>query len=284
MDAPLAAKAHLLTDFRVASGKATLEGVEADGAAGPTVVFLHAGVADKRMWEAQLAALAGSHRAVAYDRRGFGGTRYSAEIFSQVDDLLAVLDDRAIARAALVGCSQGARIAIDFALTHPDRVAALFLVAPAVTGAPSPEDFPPPVEALLELMEEAEEDEDLERLNLLEAWMWLDGPGSEEGRVGGAVRDLFLTMNATALYAEDPGRETNPAAFPVAYSRLADLQMPAQVVWGDSDFPHIQQRCVHLVQAMPQATGNVIPGTAHLPNLEQPEVFNDRLRDFLEGL
>jgi pimeloyl-ACP methyl ester carboxylesterase len=60
--------------------------------------------------------------------------------------------------------------------------------------------------------------------------------------------------------------------------------MPAQVVWGDSDFPHIQQRCVHLVQAMPQATGNVIPGTAHLPNLEQPEVFNDRLRDFLEGL
>jgi len=271
-----------LTDFKVASGRATLAGCETGE--GPALVFLHAGVADKRMWQDQLAALNGSHRVIAYDRRGFGETRGQAETFSHVDDLAAVMDDRGVASAVLVGCSQGGRIAIDFALTYPDRVKALFLAAPAVTGAPSPEDFPPPVEALLELMEEAEEDEDLERLNLLEAWMWLDGPGSEEGRVGGALRDLFLTMNATALYAEDPGRETNPAAFPPAYARLADLAMPAQVVWGDADFPHIQQRCVHLVQAMPQASGTVIPGTAHLPNLEQPDSFNRHLRDFLEGL
>ena len=112
------------------------------------------------------------------------------------------------------------------------------------------------------------------RINALEAWMWLDGPDSEEGRVGGAVRELFLTMNATALNAPDPGAETNPAAFPAAYARLADLKLPAQVLWGDADFPHIQQRCVHLVQAIPRALGTVIPGTAHLPNLEQPEAFN----------
>ncbi|GAB4362769.1 MAG: alpha/beta hydrolase [Kiloniellaceae bacterium] len=273
-------------DFTVTSGQARLAGSEAgaDDPLRPAVIFLHAGVADRRMWQAQLAALAPRHRALAYDRRGFGGTRGRAETFSHVDDLLAVMDDRGIAKAVLVGCSQGGRIAIDFALTHPERVTALFLAAPAVTGAPSPEDFPPAVEALLELMEEAEEDEDLERLNLLEAWMWLDGPAAEEGRVGGALRDLFLEMNGTALYAEDPGRETNPAAFPVAYSRLADLKMPAQVVWGDADFPHIQQRCVHLVQAMPQALGTVIPGTAHLPNLEQPEAFNRHLKAFLDGL
>src|SRR3546814_1630582 len=83
--------------------------------------------------------------------------------------------------------------------------------------------------------------------------MWLDGPDSEEGRVGGALRELFLAMNATALYASDPGPETNPAAFPAAYARLADLTLPAQVLWGDGDFPHIQQRCVHLVQAIPRA-------------------------------
>jgi len=273
-------------DFTVTSGQARLAGSEAgaDDPLRPPVIFLHAGVADRRMWQAQLAALAPRHRALAYDRRGFGGTNGQAETFSHVDDLAAVMDQRGIDAAVLVGCSQGGRIAIDFALTHPARVTALFLAAPAVTGAPSPEDFPPAVEALLELMEEAEEDEDLERLNLLEAWMWLDGPASEEGRVGGAVRDLFLAMNGTALYAEDPGRETNPAAFPAAYARLADLKMPAQVVWGDADFPHIQQRCVHLVQAMPQAMGGVIPGTAHLPNLEQPDTFNRHLKSFLDGL
>src|SRR3546814_14140465 len=102
------------------------------------------------------------------------------------------------------------------------------------------------------MLEEAEEEEDLDRINLLEAWMWLDGPDSEEGRVGGARRELFLTMNATALRAPDPGPETNQAAFPAAYARLADLTLPAPVLWGDADFPHLQQRCVHLVQSLPR--------------------------------
>jgi len=268
------------------SGKAKLacEVGGSDETAAPAVIFLHAGVADRRMWRHQLAAFAGGHRVVAYDRRGFGETRYVRETYSQIDDLKAVMDQLGLDRAVLVGCSQGARIAIDFALTHPARVAGLCLVAPAVNGAPSPEAFPAPVEALLELLEEAEEDEDLDRINLLEAWMWLDGPGSDEGRVGGDLRDLFLAMNATALYADDPGGETNPAAFPVAYSRLADITQPVQVIWGDGDFPHIQQRCVHLVQAMPQARGKVIPGTAHLPSLEQPAVFNRHLKDFLDRL
>jgi len=269
-------------DFTVASGKARLAGVEAGE--GPAVVFLHAGVADRRMWQDQLATFAPRYRVIAYDRRGFGETRGQAETFSHIDDLKALLDDLGIDKAVLVGCSQGGRIAIDFALTHPARVAGLFLAAPAVTGAPSPEDFPPAVEALLELLEEAEEEEDLERLNLLEAWMWLDGPASEEGRVRGPIRDLFLAMNGAALHAPEPGRETNPAAFPAAYARLADLKMPAQLVWGDADFPHIQQRCVHLVQAIPRALGTVIPGTAHLPNLEQPEAFNRHLKAFLDGI
>ena len=269
-------------DFTVTSGRARLAGIEAGE--GPAVVFLHAGVADKRMWQEQITAFAPGHRAIAYDRRGFGETHGSPETYSHIDDLLALLDQLDVDSAVLVGCSQGARIAIDFALSHPGRAAGLFLVAPAVTGAPSPEAFPPAVEALLEMLEEAEEDEDLDRINLLEAWMWLDGPNSEEGRVGGALRELFLAMNGTALYAPDPGAETNPAAFPAAYARLAELALPAQVVWGDGDFPHIQQRCVHLVQAIPRALGTVIPGAAHLPSLEQPAAFNRHLKAFLDGL
>src|SRR3546814_18575335 len=100
------------------------------------------------MWQAQLDEFAPRHRVVAYDRRGFGKTRGQAETFSHIDDLLAVLDGLDIDQAALVGCSQGGRIAIDFALTHPGRAAGVFLVAPAVTGAPSPQAFPPAVAAL----------------------------------------------------------------------------------------------------------------------------------------
>ncbi len=272
----------MTTGFTVASGRATLAGSEAGE--GRAVVFLHAGVADRHMWRDQLEGFANSHRVVAYDRRGFGETRYGAETFSHVDDLAAVLDQLGIGSVVLVGNSQGGRVAIDFSLVHPTRVSGLFLVAPAITGAPKTEDFPPAIEAVVELLEEAEEEKDLERINQMEAWLWLDGPASEEGRISGAARRLFLEMNGRALAAADPGLEQNPAAQPPAYGRLHQLGQPTQVIWGDRDFPHIQQLCVHLVQAMPQALGTVMAGTAHLPNLEQPALFNHHLREFLEGL
>src|SRR3546814_19049583 len=154
-------------------------------------------------------------------RRPPGSTRTDT-LFPYTTLFRSVLDGLDIDQAALVGCSQGGRIAIDFALTHPGRAAGVFLVAPAVTGAPSPEAFPPAVEALLEMLEEAEEEEDLDRINLLEAWMWLDGPDSEEGRVGRARRQLFLTLTATALRAPDPGTEPTQAALPPSPSHPPD--------------------------------------------------------------
>src|SRR3546814_8477463 len=93
----------MLKEFTVASGKARLAGVQ-DGAADALrtpVIFLHAGVADGRMWQAQLDEFAPRHRVVASDRRGFGKTRGQAETFSHIDDLLAVLDELDIDQAAL---------------------------------------------------------------------------------------------------------------------------------------------------------------------------------------
>src|SRR3546814_21107502 len=129
----------MLKEFTVASGKARLAGVQ-DGAADALrtpVIFLHAGVADGRMWQAQLDEFAPRHRVVAYDRRGFGKTRGQAETFPHTDALLAVLYGLDLAQASTVGCSQGGRIAIDFALTHPGPAAGVLLVDPAVPRPPS---------------------------------------------------------------------------------------------------------------------------------------------------
>src|SRR3546814_20781160 len=121
----------MLKEFTVASGKARLAGVQ-DGAADALrtpVIFLHAGVADGRMWQAQLDEFAPRHRVVAYDRRGFGKTRGPAETFSHNHDLLAVLEGLDIDQAAPVLCSQGVRIAIDIAPTHTGRAAHVFLLS-----------------------------------------------------------------------------------------------------------------------------------------------------------
>jgi len=265
--------------FTVAVPGASLA-VESKGR-GRTVVFLHAGVADRRMWAAEMDTLADTHRVVAYDRRGFGETSASTQTFSHVDDLEAVLDRLDKEPVVLVGCSQGGRISIDFALTHPDRVAALVLVAPAVSGAPSPATYPPSIAARIEEIEQAEEDEDIDRINALEAWFWLDGPSSREGRVDGEVRELFLDMNGIALHHDEVGEERKS---PPAMPRIAQLSMPTLVIWGDLDFEHIQRRSAEIASTAPKGEAFLIPDTAHLPNLEQPKMFGDRLRQFLDRL
>jgi pimeloyl-ACP methyl ester carboxylesterase len=266
----------------VDSGQARLAATAAG--TGKPVVFLHAGVADRRMWQAELAALAqaGGHRAIAYDRRGFGETLHADERYSQVADLVAVLDALAPGEpAVLVGCSQGGRIALDAALAHPKRVRGLVLVAPAITGAPEVGSLPPAIERWLERMERAEGAADIDAINALEAHAWLDGPLAPEGRVQGPARDLFLAMNDIALRAEARGEEIETAA---AYPRLESIAAPALVACGDLDFPHIVERCAELARRMPHARLHTLRNAAHLPNVEQPAAFLPLLSGFLAGL
>jgi pimeloyl-ACP methyl ester carboxylesterase len=263
----------------IRSGGARLAAAACGG--GDLVVLLHAGVADKRMWTRQLQALSASHRAVAYDRRGFGATESADEDYSHGRDLLAVLDANRAEAAILIGCSQGGRIAIDTALEHPHRVRALVLVAPAISGEAESDSYPPPVQALIEALGHAEEAGDIDRINALEAHAWLDGPLAPEGRVSGGVRELFLAMNGAALRSEPLGTQIEPAS---AIDRLGRIAQPTLVIWGDLDFPEVQQRCRDLVAVLPDARACEIPGTAHLPNLERPLEFNHALLEFLAGL
>jgi pimeloyl-ACP methyl ester carboxylesterase len=165
-------------------------------------VLLHAGVADRRSWYAGVENLAG-RETVAYDRRGHGESPVSAVTFSGVGDLLMVLADVAAEPAWLVGSSMGGGIAIDAALTRPEAVAGLILIAPAVSGAPEPE-IDADTEALAERLEAAEEAGDRDEVNRFETWIWLDGPSATEGRVTGSARDLFLEMNRIVLGNEVP--------------------------------------------------------------------------------
>lgn len=242
--------------------------------------MLHAGIADRRMWRETLAHLATGHLASAYDRRGFGETVSPDEPFRHIDDLNAMLDHLGCARASLIGCSQGGRIAIDYALARPERVAALVLVAPAVTGAAAPEHYPPEIGALLAELDDAEDKQDLERVNAIEAHLWLDGPLSAEGRVGGEIRGLVLDMNARTL---QHAPLTQEQACPPAIDRLHEIDIPTCVIWGDLDFPHLQARCQQIAQTIRGARSFLMAGCAHLPNMEQPARFNQAVSAFLAG-
>lgn len=267
------------TDFSVKHGGAKLVG-ESVGH-GTAVVFLHAGVTDRRMYTTQLGILGREYRAVAYDRRGFGETSSPNEPFSHVADLEALLDALEISSAVLVGCSQGGRIAVDFSLLHPERVEGLVLVSTAISGAP-PSSFPDDVRALLDAYDTAYAAGDLERVNAIDAHLWLDGPSSREGRVAGEVRELFLDMNGIAL-RKGPAL-TNVRAPASAYERLPEIDVPVLLIHGDLDFRHIQKLHEQLARVLPDTRSHVTKDAAHLLSLERPDPFNAWLSEFLVEL
>ncbi|GKT13204.1 alpha/beta hydrolase [Acidovorax sp. SUPP2522] len=266
-----------MTETRTLPSQGSLLSVQAMGQGLP-VVLLHAAVCDRRMWAAQMGALAGTCRVMAYDRPGFGDSPLRTVDSSSMADGLAVLEGLGVTEpAVVVACSQGGRIALEMALAHPSRVRGLFLIAPSLSGAPAPA-YPPEIESLLRGQQLAEQAQDWVALNRIKARLWLDGPLSPELRVGGDARKLFLAMNAIAIANRLRGGETDNV--PV-YGRLAEIRLPARVVWGDLDFPHVQQRAQMAADQMPNAQGIASHGVAHLPSLECPDAVTGWLRRFL---
>ena len=251
--------------FDVPAGAVTLAGERRSGD-GPPLVLLHAGVADRRSWRATAAHLDGP--LIAYDRRGFGDTPPSPEPFTHVADLLAVLDAAGAQQAWLVGNSMGGALAIDTALSAPERVAGLVLIAPAVSGAPDPpdEDLDPATARLDALFGEAE---GLGEYARLDAWLWLDGPAGPEGRVGGAARELALAMNRAILAHDVP--EDAGASGMDAWTRLEDVAVPATVVVCELDVPFMNEQGERIAARIPGARLERMAEVAHLPGLENPD-------------
>jgi len=244
---------------------------------GSAIVFLHAGVADQRMWESQLAHFKDSHTAIAYDRRGFGKTTAIDQEFRHLDDLAKVLDYHGIEKAVICGCSAGARIAIDFALTHAARTTALVLVSATYTGADWSEITEPEIE-LAKALDQAEGEYDLDLVNRLEAHAWLDGPASEAGRAKPALQELFLNMNGIALAAPELTQETEPKS---AKSQLSQIQCPTLLIEGDLDFEMIHRHHQTLDSEIQHSVRIKMDDAAHLPSMELPDQFNKHLRDFI---
>lgn len=104
---------------------------------GPAIALLHGWALDLEYWDPLASLLAPHFTVLRFDRRGFGLSGGEPDVHCNVDDLRALLDANAFDRAVLLGMSQGARLALHFAIAHPARTRALLLDgAPAIDAEP----------------------------------------------------------------------------------------------------------------------------------------------------
>ncbi len=248
---------------------------------GHPLVFIHAGIADSRMWDDQFPVFARQYRVIRYDQRGFGKSEPVAGEFSYREDLLGLLRTLKIERTYVVACSMGGKTAIDLTLEHPEMVAALALSGSAPAGLQldvQPSDLEPK-------MEEAEKNKDWELLLELETQLWVDGIGRTPQQVNPAVRARAMDMNRVAIEHQRKGLGSQkPSLQPYAAGRLAELKLPVLVVVGDRDELYAVAAADYMADHIPGARKAVITNTAHLPNMEEPQVFNQILTDFLDSI
>ena len=245
-------------------------------------VMIHAGVADNRQWNNEFAFFAKHYQVIRYDMRGYGKSEPVDGEFNHLDDLAAILNALGIQEPALImGCSMGGGLAMDFALTHPDRVRALILVGSGPSGleldVPTPSKFAD--------AEKAFEAGELDLVGEIETQIWFDGMGRAPGQVNQAMRKLVYEMNRQALAHEvkQLGKRIPNTQTP-AFNRLNDLEVPVLIVVGEHDTPYILAAADYMVERIPSAQKVIIEDAAHLPNMDHPNEFQAHVTNFLEGL
>ena len=244
---------------------------------GPGLVFIHAGVADCRMWDAEFAAFQNRFRVVRFDMRGFGRTPMPSGKFSYHDDVARVMRATEMERATLVGCSFGANVAIETCLAFPDLVERLVLIAPGLGEGGDVEE----IQRFDEAEEAALERGDLDGATELNLRLWVDGPFRQPGEVSPAVRERVRAMQLENFRVPMPDGIERVRIEPSAGERLREIGVPTLVAVGALDVPFLGRVAERIEREIPGARRVVIDGAAHMLNLEKPAEFQLALAGFL---
>lgn len=241
---------------------------------GPALVLLHDGLVSSATWDDQMPAFSRLYRTIRYDRRGYGKSESNREPYSHLDDLATFLDALKIDRAVLVGCDNGARLALDYALAHPDRVSALVLSGPVVSGFPFSEHF---MRRGMANMKPLFQDHDF--AGMVDAWVrdpYETAPANTRARE--RLRELFKLASPLTNGFPDSRTPDRPAL-----GHLGEVHIPTLIVVGESDIADIHAQSGALETGIPGARRVVLAGAGHLAHLEKPELFNETVLGFLRS-
>jgi 3-oxoadipate enol-lactonase len=235
---------------------------------GEAVLLLHGGLGDSELWEPVVPYLAERFRTIRTDLRFFGRSAGPAAPWSWQDDVVGVLDELGLVRAALVGLSLGGKVALDVALDFQQRLWALACIAPALGG----HDAAPFTEEQDEAYDAALAAGDLDAAMAIDFAVW--APLGVDERM---QRLWHATPDANPL---PPGIEPRPPSGGAAAPRLGGLAVPTLVVTVAHDPPGFRQ-IGPLVAERAQNARHVELASDHYVTLRDPELVAGTLLDFL---
>jgi 3-oxoadipate enol-lactonase len=250
-----------------------------EGGQGRPMLLIHGYPLSSRLWRPQLDGLADVARLIAPDLRGHGESEavpgpYSMDLLA--DDCAALLDGLQISDPVVVnGLSMGGYVAMAFARRYPERLAGLVLTATR-SGADSEAGKAGRDQAAAQAKEQGVG-------SIFESMLPKLLANSNFQSRPGLVAETRAIMADTSL-AGVLGDLAGMKDRPDSTASLAEVKVPVRIIFGADDQIIPQAEARVMLSALPNAGLDVIPEAGHLVNLEQPEVYNELLQDFVLSL
>ena len=250
---------------------------------GYPLVWCHEFAGDYRSWETQVRFFTRRYQVITYNARGYppSDVPEDLEAYSQeqaVEDLNGLLEHLDIERAHVGGLSMGGNVALNFGVTHPQKTRAL-IVAGTGTGSTDPEAFRKRAGEFAERIEAKGMDgmsgyaKGPARVQLLRkdphGWQEFADQFSEHSPVGSALTFRGVQGRRPPIFELEP--------------RLRELQVPTLILLGDEDDPCTEPG-VFMKRCIPMSGLVFFPQSGHAINLEEPDLFNRVVLDFLTAV
>ena len=253
---------------------------------GVPMIFVHEFAGEAASWAPQMRFFARRYRAIAYNARGYPPSDVPEDpaAYSQqqaADDIRGMLDALKIQKAHVVGLSMGGYATLHFGLTYPERALSL-VVGGAGYGSVSADraGFHRDTDTVIAQFEQggmAKVAEFYTRGPTRVQFMAKDPLGWKEFYdrfAGGSALGHANTMRGV--------QRKRPSIFELE-AKLERLTVPTLIMTGDEDDPCLEAG-IFMKRKIPTSALVVLPKSGHAINLEEPDLFNRAVLDFLTAV
>ena len=243
---------------------------------GTPVVLLHGGWLDLRQWDGQFEVLAREHTVVRYDARGYGRSPLGSAPYSHHEDLAALLRALGLDRPHLVGLSNGAAIAVEFAVWAPASVRSLVVGAAPMRGHDLGPEFMTGMRAVVIAGAAGRKDECL-------AAAWAFAPLRVAGDLPEVRRRVDRLIREHEFAYARPEAPKRGWIEPPVSQRFGEITAPTLVILGDREKPALTEQGQAMAGAIPDAELALIEGAGHIVNLERPAEYLGAVQHWLRA-
>ena len=246
---------------------------------GTPLLLMHGWTLDRRMFEPQIPRLSEYFHVISYDRRGFGQSLAAPDLNLELEDLDRIADTLSLDTIHLLGMSQGARLALRYAATRLQRLRSLILQGAVVDGlvVDEPENERIPFAEYAELIRAGKTDI-MRRRWLRHPLMNLDPRHETVRRLLDEILDSYKGADMMNFSADSFAFSQD------VLGKLAEFAAPTLILTGANETGRLRAHAQKLLEIIPNSREIIFEHSGHLTNLTEPELYNDHVIRFCNGV